>query len=165
MNIIWHQSDAASPALAERQAHWLEKSLVYEHERELKHPDQVELPERSGLEIGPQGFRSNHLLQDFGIENNQASDVRPGTRTEVFHPSSCTAVAGCPCAPCSSPDSALSSITTLVSAKCATFCPNARNSASARLRFDARQLESPRRDGRSLNRCSRQIAEVTAGSP
>jgi hypothetical protein len=29
---------------AERQAHWLEKVLAEEHEREKKHPDFIELP-------------------------------------------------------------------------------------------------------------------------
>ena len=30
--------------VAERQAHWLEKVLAEEHEREKKHPDLIELP-------------------------------------------------------------------------------------------------------------------------
>ena len=30
---------------AERQAHWLEKVLAEEHERERKHPDRVQLPD------------------------------------------------------------------------------------------------------------------------
>jgi hypothetical protein len=42
---IWHHQHLASPAVAERQAHWLEKALAYEHERDQKHPDRIELPE------------------------------------------------------------------------------------------------------------------------
>jgi hypothetical protein len=30
--------------VAERQAHWLQKVLAEEHEREKKHPDLIELP-------------------------------------------------------------------------------------------------------------------------
>jgi len=43
--LVWHQLPVASPAVAERQAHWLEKALAYEHERDQKHPDRIELPE------------------------------------------------------------------------------------------------------------------------
>jgi hypothetical protein len=42
---VWHQSAFASPAVAERQAHWLEKTLAYDHERDQKHPDRIDLPE------------------------------------------------------------------------------------------------------------------------
>ena len=42
---IWHQNEIASSVVAERQAHWLEKALAYEHERDQKHPDRIELPE------------------------------------------------------------------------------------------------------------------------
>ena len=42
---IWHQLEVADAAVAERQAHWLEKSLSYEHERDQKHPDRIELPD------------------------------------------------------------------------------------------------------------------------
>ncbi len=31
--------------VAEKQAHWLEKVLAEEHERDRKHPDQIELPD------------------------------------------------------------------------------------------------------------------------
>jgi hypothetical protein len=31
--------------LADRQAHWLEKILAEEHEREKKHSDRIELPD------------------------------------------------------------------------------------------------------------------------
>jgi hypothetical protein len=31
--------------VAEKQAKWLEKVLVEEHERDKKHPDRIELPE------------------------------------------------------------------------------------------------------------------------
>jgi hypothetical protein len=31
--------------LAEKQAHWLEKVLAEEHERDKKHPDRIELPD------------------------------------------------------------------------------------------------------------------------
>jgi hypothetical protein len=30
---------------ADRQAHWLEKVLAEEHEREQKHPDKIQLPD------------------------------------------------------------------------------------------------------------------------
>jgi hypothetical protein len=35
---------SADKWVAERQAHWLEKVLAEEHEREQKHPDLIELP-------------------------------------------------------------------------------------------------------------------------
>jgi hypothetical protein len=43
--IIYHDSVYTEKASAERQAHWLEKVLAEEHERERKHPDRIELPE------------------------------------------------------------------------------------------------------------------------
>ena len=42
---LWHQSSSASQALAEKQAHWLEKTLAYDHERDHKHCDRIELPD------------------------------------------------------------------------------------------------------------------------
>ncbi|MCU1299842.1 MAG: hypothetical protein JWQ87_126 [Candidatus Sulfotelmatobacter sp.] len=42
--VICHQSDLANKWLAEQQAHWLEKVLAEEHERDKKHPDRIELP-------------------------------------------------------------------------------------------------------------------------
>jgi hypothetical protein len=43
--IIYHDSTCTNKASAERQAHWLEKVLSEEHERERKHPDRIELPQ------------------------------------------------------------------------------------------------------------------------
>jgi hypothetical protein len=43
--VIYHDSKLKDKASAERQAHWLEKVLAEEHERERKHPDRIELPE------------------------------------------------------------------------------------------------------------------------
>ncbi len=43
--VIYHDSQLRDKASAERQAHWLEKVLAEEHERERKHPDRIELPE------------------------------------------------------------------------------------------------------------------------
>jgi hypothetical protein len=40
---VWHWSAFASAAVAERQAHWLEKTLAYDHERDQKHCDRIEL--------------------------------------------------------------------------------------------------------------------------
>ena len=37
--IVFHDSGFVDKAVAERQAHWLEKVLAEEHERERKHPD------------------------------------------------------------------------------------------------------------------------------
>ena len=42
---VFHDSAFADKATAERQAHWLEKVLAEEHERERKHPDQIQLPD------------------------------------------------------------------------------------------------------------------------
>jgi hypothetical protein len=41
---IVHSPLTADRWVAERQAHWLEKVLAEEHEREKKHPDLIELP-------------------------------------------------------------------------------------------------------------------------
>lgn len=42
---IYHESESTDKRAAERQAHWLEKVLAEEHERERKHPDRIDLPE------------------------------------------------------------------------------------------------------------------------
>jgi hypothetical protein len=41
---IAHNPLLADKWVAERQAHWLEKVLAEEHEREKNHPDVIELP-------------------------------------------------------------------------------------------------------------------------
>jgi len=41
---IEHHSAFADPAVATRQAEWLEKVLAHDHERERKHLDKIELP-------------------------------------------------------------------------------------------------------------------------
>jgi hypothetical protein len=43
--VICHPSASADKSVADRQAHWLEKVLAEEHEREKKHPDRIELPD------------------------------------------------------------------------------------------------------------------------
>jgi len=43
--IIFHDPASMDKTVAERQAHWLEKVLAEEHERERKHPDRIQLPE------------------------------------------------------------------------------------------------------------------------
>jgi hypothetical protein len=43
--VIYHDSGFADKRAAERQAHWLEKVLAEEHERDRKHSDRLELPE------------------------------------------------------------------------------------------------------------------------
>ncbi|HXU16475.1 MAG TPA: hypothetical protein VN708_15185 [Terriglobales bacterium] len=43
--VIGHPAQKADKKIAERQAHWLEKVLAEEHEREKKHADRIELPE------------------------------------------------------------------------------------------------------------------------
>ena len=43
--IIYHDAPFADKTVAERQAHWLDKVLADEHERERKHPDRIQLPE------------------------------------------------------------------------------------------------------------------------
>jgi hypothetical protein len=40
---IIHNPLSADKWVAERQAHWLEKVLAEEHEREQRHPDLIEL--------------------------------------------------------------------------------------------------------------------------
>jgi hypothetical protein len=42
---ISHDPVFADKWLAEKQAHWLEKVLAEEHERDKKHADRIELPE------------------------------------------------------------------------------------------------------------------------
>jgi hypothetical protein len=42
---IEHQQEFADKWVAEKQAHWLEKVLAEEHEREKKHADRIELPD------------------------------------------------------------------------------------------------------------------------
>ena len=42
---IFHDHAFADKKAAEQQAHWLEKVLAEEHERDRKHPDRVELPD------------------------------------------------------------------------------------------------------------------------
>ena len=43
--VILHESGSVDKNVAERQAHWLEKVLADEHERERKHADRVQLPD------------------------------------------------------------------------------------------------------------------------
>jgi len=43
--IVFHDPAFVDKKVAERQAHWLEKVLAEEHERERKHPDRIQLPE------------------------------------------------------------------------------------------------------------------------
>jgi hypothetical protein len=43
--LLWHHLPSASPASAEKQAHWLERALAYDHEQSQRHPDRIELPE------------------------------------------------------------------------------------------------------------------------
>ena len=42
--VIGHDIAFADKWLADKQAHWLERVLAEEHEREKKHPDRIELP-------------------------------------------------------------------------------------------------------------------------
>jgi hypothetical protein len=42
---IGHSPMSVDKGVAEKQAKWLEKVLVEEHERDKKHPDRIELPE------------------------------------------------------------------------------------------------------------------------
>jgi hypothetical protein len=42
--LIGHDPAFLDKWLAQRQAHWLEKVLAEEHERDKKHPDRIELP-------------------------------------------------------------------------------------------------------------------------
>jgi hypothetical protein len=43
--VIAHHAGCTSLIVAEHQAHWLERVLADEHERETKHADRIELPE------------------------------------------------------------------------------------------------------------------------
>ena len=43
--IVFHDPAVVDKAVAARQAHWLEKVLAEEHEREQKHPDRIQLPD------------------------------------------------------------------------------------------------------------------------
>lgn len=43
--VIAHQPTFADRWVASQQAHWLEKVLAEEHERDKKHPDRIELPD------------------------------------------------------------------------------------------------------------------------
>jgi hypothetical protein len=43
--LIRHHPGFVDKKNAEKQAHWLEKVLAEEHEREKKHPDRIELPD------------------------------------------------------------------------------------------------------------------------
>jgi hypothetical protein len=43
--LIGHDPAFADKWLAQRQAHWLEKVLAEEHERDKKHADRIELPD------------------------------------------------------------------------------------------------------------------------
>jgi hypothetical protein len=42
---IGHDPASTDKRLAEKQAHWLEKVLAEEHERDQKHADRIELPD------------------------------------------------------------------------------------------------------------------------
>jgi len=42
--LIGHPPASADKKIAETQAHWLEKVLAEEHERDKKHSDRIELP-------------------------------------------------------------------------------------------------------------------------
>jgi len=42
---LMHHPTFVDKWVAEKQAHWLEKVLAEEHERDRKHPDQIELPD------------------------------------------------------------------------------------------------------------------------
>ena len=43
--VICHSPAFVDKAVADRQAHWLEKVLAEEHERDKKRPDRIELPD------------------------------------------------------------------------------------------------------------------------
>jgi hypothetical protein len=43
--VIAQQPAFVDKRVAEKQAHWLEKVLAEEHERDKKHPDRIELPD------------------------------------------------------------------------------------------------------------------------
>jgi len=42
---VFHDPTCVDKTSAARQAHWLEKVLAEEHERERKHPDRIQLPD------------------------------------------------------------------------------------------------------------------------
>jgi len=42
--LIGHDSASANPAVAPRQAAWLEKVLADDHERKRRHQDKIDLP-------------------------------------------------------------------------------------------------------------------------
>jgi hypothetical protein len=42
---VFHDPNYVDKTAAARQAHWLEKVLAEEHERERKHPDRIQLPD------------------------------------------------------------------------------------------------------------------------
>ena len=43
--VIFHEPRSVDAKAAQRQALWLEKVLAYEHEREQKHTDRIQLPD------------------------------------------------------------------------------------------------------------------------
>ena len=43
--IVFHDPAFVDKVAAERQAHWLERVLAEEHERERKHSDRIQLPD------------------------------------------------------------------------------------------------------------------------
>ena len=43
--IILHNPESVDKSVAERQAHWLEKVLAEEHERDRKHSERIQLPD------------------------------------------------------------------------------------------------------------------------
>ena len=43
--MILHEPTFRDKSVAERQAHWLERVLADEHERERRHADRIQLPE------------------------------------------------------------------------------------------------------------------------
>jgi hypothetical protein len=43
--IVCHPPAFVDKSVAAQQAHWLEKVLAEEHERDKKHPDRIELPD------------------------------------------------------------------------------------------------------------------------
>jgi hypothetical protein len=43
--VMFHSPALVDKAVADRQAHWLEKVLAEEHERDKKHQDRIELPD------------------------------------------------------------------------------------------------------------------------
>jgi hypothetical protein len=42
---VFHDPTCVDKTAAARQAHWLEKVLAEEHERERRHPDRIQLPD------------------------------------------------------------------------------------------------------------------------